>query len=295
MKRVEAWIVAAWGLLVLQVVLLVYYASAGPGAGPVRVFLAAPTVLMGAALLVGLAGTAWSFFHQPFVRARRVAALICCAFVFLSAGYPIPFPVHRQQRPSRVEFRLPVEGEWVAAWGGDDTTVNLLARSGPDRRFALVLVPAQGSAGPAPEVTSPAAGTVVAVEREPGPPVTAGAVGELAATVVIEVAPGEYCFLTNLASEGLRVSAGQTVELGDSLGRIAGASRSRLVPEPHLGLHLQDTPEPHLGQGIPWFLHGVEIDGRRVERGMPSGGGREGGRWTGQRVRNVTPQAKSVR
>jgi hypothetical protein len=281
LKRIELWTVAAWSLLVAEVGLLIYYASAGPGAGPVRVFLAAPTVLMGAALLVGLAGAAWSFFHPPFLRGRRVAALCCCAFVFLSAGYPIPFPVHRQDRPSRVEFQLPVAGEWITAWGGDDTTVNLLARSGPDRRYALVLVPVEGEQQPAPAVIAPAAGTVVAIEREPAPPGTAAEV----ATVVIEVAPEEYLFVSNLAGDTLAVSPGQTLEGGAPLGRIATGSRSRFVPGPHLGLHLQDTPEPYLGQGIPWFLHDVEIDGRRVERGMPSGGGREGGRWTGQRIR----------
>jgi len=285
LKRVEPWILAAWGLLATELGLLVYYASAGPGAGPVRVFRAAPMVLMGAALLVGLTGVAWSFLRPPFVRARRVAALVCCGFVFLSAGYPLPFPAHRRERPSRVPFQLPVEGEWIAAWGGDDTSTNLLARSSPDLRYVLVLVPAEERQGAGPVVTAPAPGRIVSFGAS-----EEGDQGR-SATLVIEVAPDEYLFLTGLDPDERPPRPGGEVGTGEPVGRIAPSSSSPFTPGPHLGMHLQDTPDPHLGQGIPWFLHGVEIDGRTVQRGMPRGGGRRNGAWTGQHVRRAIPAA----
>jgi murein DD-endopeptidase MepM/ murein hydrolase activator NlpD len=270
--RLELWIVAAWALLAAEVGYLIALGNAGPGAGPVRLYVYAPLALMGAALAVGALGLAWSFFHPPLRQGRRLAALSCCAFVFLSAAYPIPFPAHRAENPSRVAFRLPVAGEWITAWGGDDTARNLLARTTPALRYALVLVAddAEGS-----EVVAPAPGRVAGV----------GVAPQLGQYVVLEVAQGEYLFLGSLLEGSVPVGAGAEVEAGTPLGRVGATAVTNLVTGPHLSLHLQDTPEPVWGQGVPWFLHGVEIDGRAVEKGMPEGVGLEDGRWTGQRVR----------
>ncbi len=55
-------------------------------------------------------------------------------------------------------------------------------------------------------------------------------------------------------------------------------------------LHLQDTPEPWLGEGIPFHFHGYRQDRRLVERGMPRGGRGEG-RYRGERIEHAVTGA----
>lgn len=292
MRHLEAWILAAWLLLAAELGYFIYLGSVGPGAGAVRAYIYAPTFLMGAAVLVIVGGIAWSFLRRPFMRPRRTAAFMASAFVFVSVAYPIPFPAHRENRPSRVEFRMPVEGEWTAVWSGDPD--NALRRASPDRRFGLLLLctvdgSTEGEGGVNysldREVAAPAAGEVVRVVDEHADDGPLAFASELGNHVVLEVASDEYFFLCGLRQGSLRVTVGERVEVGDVLGRVGHSADSRLVPHPHLSLHLQDTPEPYWGQGIPWFLHDVEIDGRPLERGLPAGEGTEDGRWTGQWVR----------
>jgi len=301
--RREPWIPAAWGLLAAEVALLVYIGSRTGGPNPVRAYLFGPTALMGAALALGVLGLWTSARRPPLLSGRRAAALAALGFVFVSSGLPYPFPAAREHHPSRVDFRLPVSGEWTAAWGGDDTQLNLLARSMPSRRYALCLVRAvDGRTRRTPDasrpedylafgepVDAPAAGRVVrAVGDLPDGPVERFG-DELGNHVVLEVAPGELLFVTNLAQGSLLVAEGERVEAGAPLARVGGSARSRFLPEPHLGLHLQDSPDPVYGQGVPWYLHHVELDGEPVERAVPAGGGAREGRFGGQRVLRSAP------
>lgn len=308
--RRDPWVPAAWGLLAVQLALLVYVASRIPGPGPVRAYLLGPVVLMGAALGLGAVGILWSLRHPPFARPGRVPALLCLCFVFVSSTYSYPFPAAREERPSKVPFALPVEGEWTVAWGGDRTGSNLLARSTPAARYALCLVrtdeqgrtapngaPDGAAAAARPEdhlafgapVGAPAAGRVVrAVD---GRPDEAGAGSEpgdgFGNHVALEVAPGEVLVVGGLKRSSVRVSAGQAVEAGQPLGRVGGSARSLFLSQPHLLLQLQDSLHPRYAQGVPWFLHGVEVDGTPRERAWPEGGGPRAGRFAGQRVRAV--------
>ena len=298
-ERPETWALSAFALLAVELALVLYIGSRTGGASPVKAYLFGPTVLMGVALALGVVGILTGLRRPPFARRARVPALLALAFVFLSSGFPYPFPAAREGRPSRVAFELPVEGEWTAAWGGDDTGVNLLARSTPARRYALCLVrTAEGrtlreGADPADpasylshgaRVFAPAEGRVVRVvdgipDRSPG-----GLGDELGNHVVLEVAAGECFVVSNLLAGSIACREGDELAAGAELARVGASARSRFLSEPHLGLQLQDSPDRLYAQGVPWFLHDVELDGTRHERAMPAGGGAREGRFEGQRV-----------
>ncbi len=105
--------------------------------------------------------------------------------------------------------------------------------------------------------------------------------------VGIEVAPGEFLFVGHLQPGTVTVAVGDRVAAGQLLGRVGNSGNSS---EPHVHLHLQDTPRSWFGEGIPFHFHGYRHAGRLVERGMPEGGRREG-EYRGQRVAHADPGA----
>jgi murein DD-endopeptidase MepM/ murein hydrolase activator NlpD len=248
-------------------------------------------ILSTALLAVGLAsslrgGHAWS---------RRGAAglVTVLLLVLLSAGFRT-YPSSYDDRPSAVDFRLPLDGPVTVAWGGGALRVNHHVTT-PEERWAYdLLVTADGVThrrdGSAltdyyvydRPVRAPAAGRVVAVQDgvPDAPPGRADRRGRGGNGVVLEVAPGQYLFLLHLRAGTIRVAAGQDVREGDVVGRVGSSGNSS---EPHLHVHLQDTPEVGAGEGIPMYFAGYVVlnGGQKVRRGVPTGGMRDG-RYTGQ-------------
>jgi murein DD-endopeptidase MepM/ murein hydrolase activator NlpD len=95
--------------------------------------------------------------------------------------------------------------------------------------------------------------------------------------LVIEVAEGEFLFLTQLLADSLIPKLGDRVEQGEVVARVGASGYSPVSPMPHLGLHLQTSPIPRKGEGIPWSFHNYRVAGGLVDKGLPTGGvGREG-------------------
>jgi hypothetical protein len=290
----EGWTACAWGMLGLAVLLVGYLALRRPGLWPVRVYKIGPILLPALAFATGLFGVATSLRRRPFLTRPRLRAFCLLALVIVGTSYPFPFPARREGHPSAVEFSLPVSGEWTVVWGGEQGGKNLLARTRADRRFGLDLVmTVDGSShsgdGRALEdyfafgqlVRAPAPGRVVRVvdtfsDRVPGTQ-PGRERDELGNLIVIEVAPEEFFFLGGLEQGSLQVAEGATVERGQHLARVGHSAASRFTPEPHLLMHLQDTPVPRWGQAVPWFLSAYRSGERTVMRGMPSGGERIAG------------------
>lgn len=294
-KRPEAWVVLAWLVLVGEFALAVYLGMKRPGVGPVKAFVYGPWLLAAAALAVGATGLVWSLRHRPFGHPQRLIAFGLLAFVVGTATYGLPFPAARGSRPSAARVRVPAAGEWTVAWGGLDEA-NALLRTRPDRCFGYYLVLARDGVTRADaadprsafafgaEVLAPAAGAVVRAVNDV-PDDGQWHADDLGNHVVIEVAAGEYLFVSGLAQGSVTVAAGQRVAAGDALGRVGYSAFSPLLPEPHLALHLQDTPDPLWGQGIPFYFYESAVDGERVARAAPTGRGYFPGRaLTGQRV-----------
>lgn len=278
----EAWVLAAWVVVALEAGLAMYLGSKQTGLTPIRAYLFGPPLLAALALVVGVVGAVWSYRRRPFASPQRIVAFCLLAFVFATASYHVPFPSHRSFRPSRVRIGAPFEGEWTVAWGGPDDSSALLATR-PDRRFARLFVlvregvtradradPRSAFAFDQP-VFAPCDGRVVRAVGGLGD--EGAAPDDLGNHVVLEIAPDEFLFVSGLARDSLEVKVGDAVARGARLGRVGFSAASRILPEPHLGLHVQDTPDPIWGQAIPYYLHDVVVNGAAVQRAEASGRG----------------------
>ena len=306
--RPEAWTRAAAGVALAAAGWILYLGSRLPGRAPMVAYLAGPFALSGVALGL-LAFGAWRSARRrdPALRRSRLVACALLAAVIGGTNVPFPFPSRHELHPASVPFELPVEGEWAVIWGGTSPQTNLLARAAPDRRFGLVLTrvvdgATHAGSGSALEdfhafgepVLAAAAGLVVRAvdgraDRAPGEPFErgAGASDALGNHVVLEVAPETFLFTAHLARGSLEVELGERVAAGQRLGRVGRSGRDPYFDEPHVAVHLQDTPVPHWGQAIPWRFADYVADGARVDTGEPLGGATAGRAWSGQRVRRA--------
>ena len=298
--RRELWVWLAYACFIALGAVVFYLGLRPGGVTPVRVYMEGRIALALVALALLAFGCVRSLVKRPFLQGGRLRALLALSIVVGVSNYPFPYPSSHEGKPSSVPFRLPVEGEWVTFWGGEAKETNRLAAFLPDRRWGLHLVRAEGGvthtgSGERAEdylawdqpVLAPAAGEVVAV-RDGEPEVQPGRLwqqGEpLGNHVVLRVAEGEYCFLAHLRAGTIPLAVGDSVRAGDLVGHVGCSGQMTLTPEPHVALHLQDTPEPKRGEPIPWAFHGYLADGRPVEAGLPRGGVGADGELLGQRV-----------
>lgn len=281
--RPEVWVLAAWVVVALEAALAMYLGTRRAGAWPIRAYVFGAPALAALALLVGVIGAVLSYRKRPFATPQRTVAFCLLAFVFATASYHVPFPSHRSFRPSRVRIEPPFEGEWTVAWGGPDESSALLATR-PDRRYARLFVIARDGATRASKedpssafahhqpVLAPCDARVVrAVGDRPDAGLSAR--DDLGNYLVLEIASGEFLFLTCLERGSLLVAEGAQVESGAPLARVGFSAASRILPEPHLGLHIQDTPEPIWGQSIPYYLHNLRLNGEFAQRAEAVGRG----------------------
>ena len=193
-------------------------------------------------------------------------------------------------------MRLPLDGCVTVAWGGAPARGNHHVHS-PAERWAvdlLVTIDGRSHAGAGDALTdyyaydrpvrAPADGRIVAVHD--GVPDAAVARPEPSRRggnqIVVEVVPGEHLFLLHLRRGSIGVRAGDRVQRGHIVARVGNSGNST---EPHLHVHLQDSPVAGRGQAIPFhfadYVH--HTSGQAVVRGMPVGGMRRG-QWVGDIV-----------
>lgn len=268
-----------------------------PGAIAVPLWIWGPPILVGAAIVL-LGGALLSARRtQQIWRARRVAAFAGLAVLVGSMTLYRTFPSEHDDDPSRVVMELPLDGAITVAWGGPSARVNHHVRY-PAERWGydlLVMMDGRTHTGSGDAVAdyyvygrpvrAPADGIVAGIhdgepDAAPGEPDRLRRGGN---RIVLQVAPEEYLFLMHLEAGSIRVTPGQPVRRGEVIARVGNSGNST---EPHLHLHLQDTPTHDWGQGIPFhFADYVDVaTGARVERGMPQGGVRDG-RYVGDVVR----------
>ena len=294
----EPWAWLAFGVAAAYMAMLVYLGSRPGGLGPVKVWGVGPPLLGFCAFGVALFGLVWSALRRPALQRRRLWALLAAGSVCALAPFPMPYPSSHAERPSLLEFELPVEGAWRVRFGGERFFDNPLVVL-PDRCTALHLVREEegerlvdgGSAARAEDhlgfgsaIAAPVAGRVVRAsdglpDRAPAERAEDPFPGN---HLVLEVAEGQYLFLTGLQQGSLQVGEGEAVERGQALARVGCSGASRFTAEPHLAIHLQDTPEPHWGEGIPWSLRRYRSNGARIDRGVPRGGLEPSGQAVGE-------------
>ena len=300
---VDWWVRAVPAVVALHVLVLLGL-SARPGQLAVWIWYVGPILLVviAAVLLVGSLMSARRWHHG--VNRWHVMGYVGLILVIFTLPMYEAYPSSHDERPSRVMFRLPLDGPVTVAWGGADAAVNYHVFL-PDQRWAYdLLVAREGESfrgdgtelddyyGYTLPVLAPASGVVFAA-HDGEPDLAIGArrwgLAGLGNHVGIEVAPNEYLFIGHLQPGSVRVQVGDHVTVGQRLGRVGNSGNSS---EPHVHLHLQDTPRPYFGEGIPFYFHRYGHAGRVVERGMPAGG-RSRRRYAGELIANLPLAATS--
>ena len=265
MKR-EVWATAAYALAILFALFLLYLGMRPGGRGPILAWQYGLQVLPLLAFVLVVAGAITAIRRKPFLRPGRKLPFLLLLLLVGAGGIELPYPSSHEGHESAICFRLPFatpkDGEWTVFWGGETRDQSLLAAYTASRRYGLDLVVASDGS------TTRDGRSLVVGESVLAP--CDGAVVRAGRTVVLRVADAEYLFLGNV--DPVLVAPGQRLKPGDKIGSVAGDGASRFTPEPHLEIHLQDTPEEGTGEPIPWRFCGYVADGKVVEKGLPHGG-----------------------
>jgi hypothetical protein len=289
-RRLEWWHVVALGLLGIQLAItLGAFARPGPLGVILWMFRADLILWGGLALLIGLAALVTSVVRRPLLTRWRLIGVGLLVMLAALPMVPLAYPSSHDDRPSLVDFRLPFDGPITVGWGGGTPEVNYHVVA-PDQRWAYDLLVSRDGRTFKGEGTdlfdyhcydmpirSPADGVVI-VASDGDPDMTPGELGGGSTAfgnhIIMKVAEGEFLFLAHLKPGSVAVRQGDIVKAGQVVGRVGNSGNTS---EPHLHIHLQDTPEKHLGEGIPMpFSRYRIVGGGRVERGIPTGGFRDG-------------------
>jgi len=198
---------------------------------------------------------------------------------------------------NKTSFRLPFDGLWYTFWGGADRLHNYHVDAPPQRHAYDFVIWNDGSTftgdGTAntdyyvygQTVLAPAAGEVVHVVNdlpESLPQIETDADHPAGNHVILKVAENEYLFLAHMQPGSILVKVGDSVEPGQPIGLVGNSGNTS---EPHLHIHLQNTPDlfsydddgaitgfPPDTIGLPLPFSGYLADGEPVESGSPQGG-----------------------
>ncbi len=296
--RPEWWHYLTFAFLLLQIALFLIPQTRPGGLGLGCWLIGSDRIIWwGIAFLLVLCATGWSVWHRPVWNWWRVAGL---GMILLLAASPFVFRVYPSSyddRPSQIRFRVPLDGPIAVAWGGATPDVNYHVVA-PDQRWAYDLFVIKDGKTHRDErieledyycydipVLAPADGVVQATYGD-SRDMPIGMLGGTPAggnQIVIEVAKNQYLFLCHLKPGSITAKPGDRVTKGQIVARVGNSGNTS---EPHLHIHLQDTSEDHLGEGIPLYFHNYRLGDRIVERGIPTGGVRRG-EWIGQIIEHV--------
>lgn len=74
--------------------------------------------------------------------------------------------------------------------------------------------------------------------------------------VILDLGDGTYAVYAHVQRGSLRVKAGETVRVGQLLGRVGNSGNTT---EPHLHFHLMDSPDLDNARGVPFTWRGVGV------------------------------------
>ena len=101
--------------------------------------------------------------------------------------------------------------------------------------------------------------------------------------ITIEVAPNEFLFICHLKPNSITVKIGDLVSQGQVIGQVGNSGNTS---EPHIHIHLQDRNDV-IGEGIPLYFYNYIVNGKIIDRGMPTGGFDDNMKSTGQIIQNA--------
>ena len=242
-----------------------------------------------------------SFYsNPPFWTLERGAGFLLLILIILISwkGYRV-YPSSHDKKPSRIPFRLPLDGPVTVGWGGS-TPANNYHVIAADQRWAYDLVVTRDGKTHRGEgrnlddyyiygmpVLAAADGIVSSVVNDQ-PESKLGETGKVKNAggnqVVIQVAEKEFLFICHLQPGSINLKPGDKVIAGDEVGLAGNSGNSS---EPHIHIHLQDSPKDYGGEGIPMYFHNYLLGSSVIERGIPTGGFNSKGETIGQVVEHV--------
>lgn len=296
-EGVRDWNRTGVAMLVVLHLLLTLALQARLGVVSAVLWYVGPSLLAGGAVVLLGAALISAIRHRSTWSQRNVSWLVVLVALAGTPALYRTYPSAHDGRPSHARFRLPLPGPVTVASGGSTAEVNNHVIA-PDQRWGYDLVVAsegrsfEGSGRALTDyyaygldVVAPAAGIVHAVhDNEPDVPIGGSAPGDdLGNYVALEVGPDAFLYIAHLQRDSIPVRAGDHVEAGDLLGRVGNSGKST---EPHVHVHLQDSPRRHVSNGVPFYFSDYCLADRYIERGMPEGGAARG-RWTGAVVEHA--------
>jgi hypothetical protein len=193
---------------------------------------------------------------------------------------------------SDVQYRLPVDSQ-VLVYRGAGNSLAAYRAEFPSQRYSYDFVVWRNGSTYAGDgtrnedyyvwgapVVSPASGTVVAVENatpDSSPGEASSDEGQdgihpAGNHVVIQVADGEYLFISHMQEGSVEVAVGDEISAGDPIGLAGNSGNST---EPHIQVHVQSTEDYYApaGFGLPVLFSNYVVDGaREVSLGTPTQG-----------------------
>lgn len=298
-----AWLRGIAGLVIAHGIFLLVVLSRS-GLVAVVFWYVGPVILVSGAAFLLVIALIRSWQHHETPGGLQLVGYTALLLMVGSLAVFRTYPSSHDAMPSRIPFRIPLDGPVTVAWGGPTLDENYHAVM-PDQRWAYdLLVTRDGMSHQGDgtrldqfyaygrEVLAPADGVVLRVEdgEEDGPIGQRRLRRAFGNHVVLEVAPREFLFIAHLQPRSIRVAAGDRLAAGDVIGRVGNSGNSS---EPHVHVHLQDRATPSMAEGIPFRFRDYQVNGLQVARGMPRGGRvrtrrAEPGGFTGDIVRHVS-------
>lgn len=225
-----------------------------------------------------------ALFRPPAWRLSRTVAFIALLIAgFFGNASLFAAPVSTGDFSSAHDYRLPFDGQWITLAGGDKKSTNYHVTT-PVQRWAYDFAPVvdgkrytgDGSSLEdhhcygAP-VLAPVDGEVIRVlGGEPDhPPGEYDPNHVLGNHIVVRVDEEEYLFMAHLKRGSLEVGAGDQIRSGQ---QVASCGNSGRTISPHLHIHIQNTSDFPIAEGLPLRFSDYEANGQAVEIGMPLGG-----------------------
>jgi murein DD-endopeptidase MepM/ murein hydrolase activator NlpD len=178
-------------------------------------------------------------------------------------------------------MRLPFDGNWTVAWGGDTKELNYHVESQQQKNaFDLVMMDANQSTHKSDgrkltdyydfglKIYAPCDGEVVTAidgvkDNIPGEMDNFYVGGNM---VVIKTSHNEYLFFCHLKQHSVNVKEGQKVKAGQIVGLCGNSGHSS---EPHLHFHIENCSDLNVGTGVKCFFSNIDVNGKMLTECSP--------------------------
>lgn len=174
---------------------------------------------------------------------------------------------------NKTKMVLPFGNEWYVFWGGDTENDNYhVANRAQKNAFDLMIVDSMKrsyrTTGKTTEdyyafgqkLYSPCDGEIVSmidgvIDNIPGVMNPAQLTGN---SIIIKSSKNEYILMAHMKQNTVAVKLGQKIKTGDFVGLCGNSGNSS---EPHLHLHIMDSPDLKTGTGIKCFFDKIIVNG----------------------------------